>query len=421
MDHEVAEPRHRRRFRPRRLVLLILALVPLAYAAYLLMNVWWVQARIQERMPDAANAVFTPDGERASPDIVFPTAVSAPVEVGASQTPAASSTPSPVGATPASAASTGVPEATTPPGPTASVPPVATGTPGAVDVPISQLNDWYGKKRINVLLLGIDARGGEAITRPDTIILASLDFENDRAHVLSLPRDLFVYVPEGFGWQKLNTAYAIGDNPEHPERVWEFGGGVGLLIRTLRYNFTIDSIDAYGRVNFEAFVRGVDALGGIEVCLPKALVDDRYPERMGWKRTTVRFERGCQRMDGERALQYARIRYVDNDFGRMKRQQQVIAAIQQKARDPAVILRAPALLGAVGESDNVRTTLNLPEQIRLAEWAASLPRENIEFLSITGRIGTSRKGESVVFADKEEVDRIIQRVFGPEAELRTYD
>ncbi|MEJ7653858.1 MAG: LCP family protein [Chloroflexia bacterium] len=77
-----------------------------------------------------------------------------------------------------------------------------------------------------MLLLGIDQRDDEP-TRSDTIILASLDFEHNRAYVLSVPRDLYVEVP-GFLYWKINAAYAIGENPEHTASV----GGVGLMMTT---------------------------------------------------------------------------------------------------------------------------------------------------------------------------------------------
>ena len=377
---------------PLKLLGVLLLLVPLVWLTYLLVNVWRTEAAIHETLPDTASVSFTPEPQGTQPVLIFPTAK-------ATGTASASTTPE-------AARPRGVP---TPynagqqvPNPTASQP-----TPASAD---SSIKDWNGKKRINVLLLGLDQREDEG-TRPDTIMLASLDFENNRAYVLSIPRDLYVNVP-GFQYHKINAAYAIGENPEHTKKV---NGGLGLMLLTLRSNFGIKSIDAHARVSFEAFVTGVDQIGGIDIVVPKRLVDRQYPE--DGKKIRVIFEKGPQHMNGERALKYARIRHTDNDFGRIQRQQQVLLSIQQKARTPATILKAPGLLGVI--KDNVKTSLSAREQIRLARWGASLPRENIEFYTLQGRIGTTEQNESVVRADKREADATLDRVFGPnEAEFR---
>jgi LCP family protein required for cell wall assembly len=264
-----------------------------------------------------------------------------------------------------------------------------------------------------VLLLGVDQRGGEP-TRSDTIILANLDFERNEARVLSVPRDLYVEIPYGFLWHKINAAYAIGENPERAALV---GGGSGLMTATLRYNFGIDVIDEVAVVNFEGFVEGVDALGGIDLIVPRRLVDSRYPD--GMRTITVVFEPGQQHMNGARALRYARIRHADSDFGRIQRQQEVILAVQQKASNPAIILKAPSLLSVLRDGA-LKTSLTLDEQVRLARWGASLPRDRITFYTLPGRIGANERGESVVWANRDEGDAILRAVFGPQAGLERY-
>lgn len=377
---------------PLKLLGLVLVLIPIVWLTYLLVNIWRTEAAIHETLPDMASVSFTPEPQGTQPILIFPTPDAT--------SPAAATT------APNATRPSGVP---TPydagqlvPNPTASQP-----TPAAAD---SSIKDWHGKKRINVLLLGLDQREDEG-TRPDTIMLASLDFEHNKAYVLSIPRDLYVNVP-GFQYHKINAAYAIGENPEHKKKV---NGGLGLMLLTLRSNFGIKRIDAHARVSFEAFVTGVDKIGGIDLVVPKRLVDRQYPE--DGKEIRVAFKKGSQHMNGEQALKYARIRHTDNDFGRIQRQQQVLLAIQQKTRTPSTILKAPGLLGVI--KDNVKTSLSARDQIRLARWGASLPRENIEFYTLQGQIGTTQEDESVVRADKREADATLDRVFGPEeAEFR---
>jgi LCP family protein required for cell wall assembly len=399
-------------FRPLRTAILLVLLVPLVWGAYLLVDLWRVQAKIHQDLPPEARGAITEEAAAATmPVLVFPTPRPKPSAprpaVTGSPTPeltAAPSDPSPSATAPATA--TG--EATAPPQatPTRQAAPTRTASaPTAIPLQ-SAIKDWNGKKRINVLLLGLDKRGDE-IGRSDTIIIATLDFEHNKAHVLSLPRDLYVYIP-GFGWRKINAAYAIGETPEYSDGT----GGVGLLMKTLRYNLGVEDFDAFAVVDFKAFVEGVDALKGIYINVPKKIVDDQYPD--GWKYTRIVFEKGGQWMNGETALKYARTRHADSDFGRIRRQQAVMLAIQQRASTPSVLLRAPALLRVLG--NNVRTSLDLGEQIKLARWGGALPKRNIEFFTITGQVAMI-DGQSVVWADKADADRTLKRLYGPQAEL----
>ncbi len=394
-------------FGPLRMAMLLVVLVPLAWALYLLGNLWRVQARIQQGLPPQAYETIVARTSSTHPPLIFPTE-----KPGKSKTPTAASSSASGDATPVPGP-TQPPQATEIPGvPTAYDPSQAVPTPTVTlstpEAQKSSISDWKGKKRINVMLLGIDQRSDEP-TRADTIILASLDFEHNKAYILSIPRDLYVEVP-GFNWWKINAAYTLGENPKYRDDV---NGGVGLMMRTLRYNLLGGApIDAYAVVDFQTFVDGVNALDGIWINIPKKIVNNKYPE--GSRYTRVVFMPGLQRMDGDAALKYARTRH-DSDFGRMRRQQAVILAIQQRARTPATILKAPALLDVLGE--NVTTSLTLREQIRLSQWGASLPRENIKFYTLEGTIG-SAAGQSVVWPKKKDADATLKLIFGPQAGLR---
>ncbi len=105
-------------------------------------------------------------------------------------------------------------------------------------------------------------------------------------------------------------------------------------------------VDRVAVIDFTAFVRLVDALGGIEIDVPRAIVDSEYPTP-DYGVTTIRFDPGLQQMDGERALIYARTRHADDDFGRAERQQQVIQAVAARMVNPATWPRLPAVLEVV--------------------------------------------------------------------------
>lgn len=272
----------------------------------------------------------------------------------------------------------------------------------------SSIHSWNGKKRINVLLLGVDQRGAGESTRSDTIIVASLDFQHNEIHVVSIARDLYLYIP-GIGYDRINAAYPLGESPMYSSQV---GGGMGLLINTIRYNFGIKHIDAFGLVDFNGFVEGINEIGGVDVNVPRKLIDPAYPTK-NYRTKRVVFNPGPQHMDGARALEYARTRHPDNDFGRIRRQQQVLSAVKAKARNPIILIKAPSILSTLGS--HVKTNLSLSEQLRLARWAESVPRKNIHFYSITGPIGLTQNGMSVVWPQWDYLNPILQKAFGPSA------
>lgn len=176
-----------------------------------------------------------------------------------------------------------------------------------------------------VLVLGLDRRGSE-IPRTDTILLARLGPPGQSPMVLSIPRDLWVQIP-GRGEDRINTAYVWGE-------LASGGGGAMLARKTVEQNFGV-RIDRVAVIDFSCFEAVVDAAGGVSVDAPRQLVDEAYPARDGSTMQVV-FEKGRQTMTGERALQYARTRAPDSDFGRIRRQQQVLAAIADRVHNPAV-------------------------------------------------------------------------------------
>jgi anionic cell wall polymer biosynthesis LytR-Cps2A-Psr (LCP) family protein len=105
-----------------------------------------------------------------------------------------------------------------------------------------------------------------------------------------------------------------------------------LLSQSIEANFDID-VDYYVRLDFQAFVALVDAVGGLDIEVPHNLVDTQYPTP-DYGVMEVRFEAGWQHMDGERALIYARTRHADDDYQRAERQQLVISALAGKLINP---------------------------------------------------------------------------------------
>ena len=169
--------------------------------------------------------------------------------------------------------------------------------------------------QINVLLVGVDAREGEVDSRSDTMMLVTLDNKNKQIKLTSFLRDSFVEIAGSNYWSKLNSAY--------------FRGGIQTLSDTLELNFRVD-IQYYALVDFEIFTTIVDSIGGINVDVTER--ESYYTYHSGDVGVPVRIEAGEDiLLNGEQALWYSRIRYLDSDFQRTQRQRKVITAIVEKA------------------------------------------------------------------------------------------
>ncbi len=169
--------------------------------------------------------------------------------------------------------------------------------------------------QINVLLVGIDARETDEASRSDTMMLVTLDKKNKQIKLTSFLRDSFVEIAGKNYWSKLNSAY--------------FYGGIQTLSDTLELNFKVD-IQYYALVDFEIFTTIVDSIGGINVDVTER--ESYYTYHSGKVNVPVRIEAGEDvLLNGEQALWYSRIRYLDSDFHRTQRQRKVITAIVEKA------------------------------------------------------------------------------------------
>lgn len=227
------------------------------------------------------------------------------------------------------------------------------------------LPDWQGSERINVVLLGIDQRDNEPIngSRSDTILIMSIDPVSKGAAMISIPRDLWVSIP-GCGAQRINVAHACG--------------GPELAQRTVEANFGITA-KYYARVNFRGFEQIVDAVGGVIVDVERPIKDDEYPtEDYGYQRVYI--PAGPQLMDGRVALQYARSRHSENDFGRARRQQRVLVALRDRGMQLNMLPKVPSLIGLAQQT--VSSNLSGPELLALAKLASEIDRERIANLVI---------------------------------------
>lgn len=261
--------------------------------------------------------------------------------------------------------------------------------------------DTFGKRHINFLLLGIDQRDDEkgVPTRSDTIMVVSLDQVNKTAAMISFARDLWVEIP-GYAENRINVPNFLGDAYKYP------GGGPVLAEKTIEQNFALD-IDYYARVDFRGFEKIVDTLGGIDVDVENAIVDNEYPtEDYGTMRVYI--PAGRQHMNGTVALQYARSRHSENDFGRAKRQQKVLVAIRDRAIALDVIPKLPTLINTLWNM--VLTDVSPAEFLRLATLARQIDSKNISSLVVDDKLAQPYVGEGgadLLLPDKPAIRRAI--------------
>lgn len=229
---------------------------------------------------------------------------------------------------------------------------------------------WDGVGRVTVLLLGLDYRDWEAgngASRSDTMILLTLDPLAKTAGILSIPRDMWVAIP-GFTHGKINTAYYLGDAYKLP------GGGPGLAVKTVE-QFLGVPINYYAQIDFEAFIRFIDEIGGVKINVPEKIVIDPLGDN-----NTKTLRPGVQTLPGDLALAYARQRHTEGgDFDRAARQQQVILGIRNRILNaqmlPTLVSKAPTLYSQL--ASGIHTNLSLDEAIKLARLAVEVPDENI--------------------------------------------
>lgn len=234
---------------------------------------------------------------------------------------------------------------------------VAEGLQG--DLNLSTLKG-EGEGRVNILLLGTGDAGHDGENLTDTIIVASIDPKTNDAVMLGIPRDLYVKIP-GYGYDRINSVayYAKQNNQENPNE----------LLKTVVSEVIDQPIHYYAMANFTGLKSVVDKLGGVNIYNSEAIADSEYPcDDNPYKSCGFKLDKGYYEMDGALALKYARCRKgsCGNDYGRSRRQLDVLIAIRDRAVQLDNILnpaKTSELVGVLGQ--NVSTDLSLDEMRKL--------------------------------------------------------
>ncbi|MEU8295747.1 LCP family protein [Micromonospora sp. NPDC048909] len=247
---------------------------------------------------------------------------------------------------------------------------------------------------LNILLVGTDSRDPDAPVdqagewRADTIIVMHIPANHQQAYLVSIPRDLYVPVPESAGADcdsgrraKINAAFAFG--------------GLPLAVRTVEC-FTDVRLDHVMAIDFAGFKQVTDALGGVDLKVERTITSIHKPYRT--------FTKGTNHMDGAEALDWIRQRkqFPDGDFARMRHQQEFLRALMDKAASTGTLSnpkKLNAFLQSVTDAATVDQGFSLMD---MAVQFRNLRGENLTFVTSPNSGSDTINGESVVVSDREK-------------------
>ncbi|MBN2555890.1 MAG: LCP family protein [Anaerolineales bacterium] len=248
---------------------------------------------------------------------------------------------------------------------------------------------------VNIVILGSDQRPDDYGHRTDVMMIVSLDPNTNDVTMLSIPRDLYVYIP---GWRvdRINTADAYG--------------GSDMVRDTLLYNFGIE-IDHWVELNFYGFTAAIDTLGGINVQSTANLYDECGG--IWWS-----YGPGTYYMDGFQALCYVRMRKNSSDFDRLRREQEVVQAIFNRFASLDGLSRVPELYNQF--QNYVQTDMTLEDFLPLIPMAATVATDtsHIHHYSVDPNMASLWRvpysGSSVLLPNWERLNAMLAEAFGPD-------
>jgi len=257
----------------------------------------------------------------------------------------------------------------------------------------------------NYLILGTDRRSEGSSWRTDTIIVVGLDHKLNRAAVLSIPRDLYLEIPN-YGFGRINQIDYIG------EKIMEVPGGGPALISTVLSHTLGISTDHWMRVEMTGFQEVVDAVGGVTIHLDCPFYEPIFNlTTNAWDYFTL--PAGEVHMSGEEAYWYVRLRLRESDIGRGQRQRQFLWAMREQILSTNLLPRMPALFSAF--SNTFSTDLSIIEIVTLMQFGIGLDSSNVRAGGITLRelqSYTTEQGASVlVINDPARVRAVIDGIW----------
>ncbi len=263
---------------------------------------------------------------------------------------------------------------------------------------------------VNIVLLGSDRRGDEGDWRTDSIILVTVNASAKTVGLLSIPRDLWVYIPT-CGYERINTADFLGQHSGYDD-----GDDAALLKSTIQYNLGIP-VHYYVRVHFLGFVKIIDTLGGVTVYVD-CPIDDLFPDPdspTGLYHLSL--TPGVHHLDGKAAFFFSRSRLSTSDFDRARRQQKVLTGLWEQSLQPKILPQIPRLWEVL--KDTVATDLELEHILALAYLGTQLGPTRIKSRVLDSTTVTdwvTPQGAWVLVPDPTKISQAVAELFTPPQE-----
>ncbi|WP_371364099.1 Polyisoprenyl-teichoic acid--peptidoglycan teichoic acid transferase TagU [Sporomusa rhizae] len=215
--------------------------------------------------------------------------------------------------------------------------------------------------KVNILVMGVDERSDD-VGRSDTMFVVTIDTATNQVSLLSIPRDTRVKIP-GYGWDKINHAYAQGGHKLSKRAVEDL---LGI------------PMDYYAIVNFAAFNKIVDAVGGVTINVEKRMYyEDPYDNLL------IDLKPGEQKLDGRTAIKYVRYRDEEGDIGRIERQQKFIKAMLKEVTSPLILPRVPGIIREVNSA--ISTDMTTAEMLNLAKILNDASKSGLKAEMVPGK------------------------------------
>ena len=228
--------------------------------------------------------------------------------------------------------------------------------------------DSTKNERVNVLILGVDAKDSKSAqkARTDTMMLATFDIKEKKIDIISIPRDTRTVISGRKKKEKINHAHAYG--------------GVDLSVKTVK-DFLSVPVNYYVKINYKGLSKIIDDLGGVEVDVP---MDMKYYDPYAKPPLKINLKKGRQILDSDKAMQFVRFRkgYKNQDLGRIGAQHAFLEALAKKMMQPQTILKLPTLVKTF--KTYVQTDIPIFKMTSYAMSAKEINMEDIHMYTVPG-------------------------------------
>lgn len=292
--------------------------------------------------------------------------------------------------------------------PVAFPPPVDVASPSVIfpNVIVERAPTPALSQTLNVLLVGVDQRPDQKYGgRPDTILVAALSERDGHLGLISVPRDLYVEIPE-HGWDRINATFSVAQSRKEDP--------LELLSRVVSDTLKLP-INHTMSLNLSGFERVIDALGGVDVDVPCPIMDNFLDSRTQSGRRILSVPAGRQHLDGVTAALYVRSRHGRSDFSRARRQQAVLLGLKRKFSSLEGLTRIPEFLEQL--TPLITSNMTRRDLLHLMRAASNIEPERLHGLvlgSLVAEPHYTEDGKAVLRPNYAAIDRSLSQLFSSE-------